>query len=132
MTQVRHATGRPARPGFQPTLWRRVHKIRVRWSPSPGPPPHPYFLPSVGPFSRTDSDIFTQSGVFSLGMSIAQKVVGWQWQYNNWKEIRSWGITKYFLFIPRGRVTSKYCLCIFEYLALITMGTLFSLAHPWC
>ena len=35
----------------------------------------PILLPSVGPFSRTDSDIFTQSGVFSLEMGIAQKVV---------------------------------------------------------
>ena len=37
----------------------------------------PILLPSVGPFSKTDSDIFTQSGVFSLGMGIAQKVIGW-------------------------------------------------------
>ena len=34
-----------------------------------------------------DCTIIYQSG-------IAQKVVGWQ--YKNWKEIRSWGITKYF------------------------------------
>ena len=34
--------------------------------------------PSVGPFLKTDSDIFTQSGVFSLGMGpgIAKKVIG--------------------------------------------------------
>ena len=36
----------------------------------------PILLPSVGTFSKTDSDIFTQSGVFSLGMGIAQKVIG--------------------------------------------------------
>ena len=33
----------------------------------------PILLPSVGPCSRTDSDMFTQSGVFFLGMGIAQK-----------------------------------------------------------
>ena len=36
----------------------------------------PILLPSVGPFSKTDSDIFIQSGVISLGMDIAQKVIG--------------------------------------------------------
>ena len=33
-------------------------------------------LPSIEPFSKTNSEIFTQSGVFSLGMGIAQKVIG--------------------------------------------------------
>ena len=36
----------------------------------------PILLPSVGHFSKTNSNIFTQSGVFSLGMGIAQKVIG--------------------------------------------------------
>ena len=35
----------------------------------------PILLPSVRPFSKTDSDIFTQSGVFSLGMGVAKKVI---------------------------------------------------------
>ena len=41
------------------------------------------------------TDIFTQSGVFSLRMGIPQKVIGWS--YTNLKEIRSWGVIKYFL-----------------------------------
>ena len=36
----------------------------------------PILLPSVGPFSQDGLRHFTQSGVFSLGMGIAQKVVG--------------------------------------------------------
>ena len=36
----------------------------------------PILLPSVGPFFNTDSEIFTQSGVISLWMDIAQKVIG--------------------------------------------------------
>ena len=55
------------------------------WPPPPAPPPPkklPNFAPKriVGPFSRTDSEILTQSGVFSLGMGIAQKHSGWQYK----------------------------------------------------
>ena len=35
-----------------------------------------FFSQASGPFSKTDSDIFTQSGVFSLGIGIAKKVIG--------------------------------------------------------
>ena len=57
----------------------------------------PILLPSVGPFSKTNADIFTQSGVFSLGMGMAKKVIGWS--YKNWKEIRSWCVTKYIFWL---------------------------------
>ena len=75
----------------------------------------PILLPSVGPFSKTNSEMFTQSGVFSLGMGIAQKVIGWS--YKNWKEIISWGVTKYFLVYSKRLSHSQIFLSIFLYLA---------------
>ena len=88
----------------------------------------PILLPSIGHFSKTDSDIFIQSGVFSLGMGIAQKVVGWQ--YKNWKEIRSLGVTRYFLVYCKRLSDLEIFLNIYH-LALVTMGTLFSVVHPY-
>ena len=75
----------------------------------------PILLPSVGPFSKTDSDIFTQSGVFSLGMGIAQKAIGWS--YTNLKEIRSWGVTKYLLVYSKRPSHLEIFVCVFLNLA---------------
>ena len=70
----------------------------------------PVLLPSVGPFSKKNSDICTQSGVFSPGMGTAQKVIGWS--YKNWKEIRSWGVTKYFL-VHSKRLIHLEIVCVY-------------------
>ena len=69
-----------------------------------------FFSQAYGLFPRRTPTFFTQLGVFSLGMDIAQKVIGWS--YNNLKEIRSWGATKYVLVYSKR---SSYLEICFEY-----------------